>query len=510
MSKSECVVEVGTNTADTVNREKDDPDIPSPRNPSNSEIILHLDQYLSHLSQDQQHDVHNLLFQHQEVISDVPGQCSVMEHDITLINPRPSPVRQSAYRLSPSQKDAMRAEVDYLLQNRLAQPSKSPWASPCLLVPKPDGSKRFCTDFRKVNAVTVQDSYPLPLIEDLIDTVGNSKLVTTIDLQKGYYQIALTPQAREISVFITPFGLYEYLVMPFGLVNAPATFRRIMNFVVQELPGVYAYLDDIVIVANSWEEHLMRLRLLFQKLHEVGLTINLAKTKFCTGTVNYLGHVVGQGQAKPKKANVEAILNYPTPANRKDLMRFLGMAGFYRRFCVNFAEVSAPLTDLTSVKRKFTWTAQCTRAFNCLKELLASNPVLATPDHSRPFSLQIDASSRGVGSVLLQQNENTGVWHPISYFSYKLKDHQRSYSVVELETLALVLSLERFKCYLSNNFPVTVYTDHNPLTFLRQMKNHNQRLVRWALSLQEYPLLIKHIRGKDNLIADALSRSPVE
>lgn len=486
--------------------------IPVPKlNPVNSDWLNNLFDNVSHLSKPQKIDIANLLKSFPEVTSDIPGKCTVMEHDIELLPTQLSPIRQSAYRVNPRKLDAMKAEVEYLLKNSLAEPSKSPWASPCLLVPKPDGSHRFCTDYRRINKVTISDSYPLPLIEDLIDRVGQSRFVTTIDLQKGYYQISLTEKARKISAFITPFGLYHYTVMPFGLCNAPATFQRIINYVIQGLIGIYAYIDDIVIISDTWEQHLSRVTELFQRLKDAGLTVNLAKSVFGSGTVVYLGHVVGQGKTRPKQANVEAILNFPTPTSRKSIMRFMGMTGFYRRFCPNFSAVAAPLTNLTSSKVPFVWTEECETAFSQLKGFLSAKPVLRTPDYDKPFILHIDASINGVGALLSQRDDSTTVLHPVSYFSSKLKPHQKSYSTIELETLSLVMSLRKFNCYLDGHPEmIQVYSDHNPLVFLSRMQNSNQRLMRWALQVQQYNLNIHHVRGSDNVVADALSRAPIE
>ncbi|KAK3878732.1 hypothetical protein Pcinc_016642 [Petrolisthes cinctipes] len=386
----------------------------------------------------------------------------------------------------------------------------SPWASPCLLIPKPDGSFRFCTDYRKVNQVTVQDSYPLPLIDDIIDEIGQSPFITTIDLLKGYYQIPLTPRAKKVSAFVTPFGLYQYKVLSFGLSNAPATFQRMINFIIQDLEGTAAYLDDLVVVANTWEEHVSRLQCLFKKLQDAGLTINLAKSTFGRGTVTYLGHTVGQGVVRPKSANVEAILSFPTPSTRKELLRFLGMAGYYRRFCSNFSTFAAPLTDLTSSSVPFQWNDVCNQSFARLKTLLASHPVVHAPDFSQPFHLQIDASGVGVGAVLLQPDPVSGILHPVAYHSAKLKKHQIGYSTIEKESLALISALQKFQCYLRHAPHTTlVFSDHNPLAFLNSMKNNNHRILRWALWTQPYNIVVKHIKGVDNIIADSLSRSPI-
>ncbi|XP_047479369.1 uncharacterized protein LOC125032316 [Penaeus chinensis] len=480
-------------------------EIPGPHNPHNSEIIANLHKYLNYLPASKLNDVYVILKDFPQVTADNPGFCGHTLHDVEL-TPEVRPIRQSSYRLSPEKKAVMKKEVDYLLDHGLAEPSNSPWASPSLLVPKPDGTSRLCTDYRKLNKVTIPDSYPLPLIEELVDSIGQAKFITKIDMQKGYYQIGLTDNAKIISAFITPFGLYNYTVMPFGMCNAPATFQRAINYTIQGLEGVKSYLDDLLVISNSWDVHIRRLRSLFSRLDEAGFTINLAKSTFCSASVTYLGHIVGHGRTLPKQANVEAIQAYPTPTTRKSLMRFLGMVGFYRRFCSNFSSIATPLTDMTSSKCAFQWTSECAEAFDKLKLFISSEPVLRTPDYSRPFSLQIDASGHGVGAVLLQEDEDTRVMHPVSYFSAKLKKHQTQYSTIEREALSLVLALKKFDCYLHSHQPVVVYTDHNPLVFIHRMQNQNQRILRWSLLLQQYNLVVKYIKGVDNVIADSLSR----
>ena len=299
--------------------------------------------------------------------------------------------------------------------------------------------------------------------------------------------------------------------MAFGLTNAPATFQRLINAVIQDLPGVGAYLDDVVVVADCWEDHLTRLRDLFQRLEEAGLVINLKKSVFGRGTVTYLGHTVGGGSVRPKQANVEAILAFPTPRTRKEVMKFLGMAGYYRRFCKNFATVATPLTNLTSPAQPFKWTTSCQTSFNNIKAFLVSEPVLKTPDYQSPFHLQIDASGVGVGAVLLQPDPISSILHPVAFFSAKLNKHQKQYSTIEKEALSLILAVKKFQCYLqSSAVPIKVFTDHNPLAFIQKAKLQNQKILRWALTLQEYHLDLHHIKGSENLIADALSRAPID
>lgn len=416
------------------------------------------------------------------------------------------PIRQRFYRVSPEKREQLDSEVEYMLTNNIAVPSHSSWASPCLLVKKPDNTFRPCTDYRKVNAVTRADSYPLPRMEDCVDQVGAATFVSKFDLLKGYWQVPLTPRAQEVAAFITPSGLYSYTVMPFGLRNAPATFQRLMNMVVSGLDGCAVYLDDVVVYSDTWSGHLQRIRALFRRLSGARLTVNLAKCEFAKATVTYLGKVVGQGQVRPVRAKVLAIDQFPAPTTKKELARFLGMVGYYRSFCVNFATVVAPLTSLLSSKVQFVWSPRCQRAFEDVKALLCSAPVLAAPQMGQPYVLYVDASKVGAGAVLLQAGAD-GIERPVSFYSKKFNSYQLNYSVIEKEALALVWALQHFEVYVGTG-PLVVYTDHNPLTFLHSLQNPNQRLMRWCLFLQPYQLDVRHVKGCENVMADALSRAP--
>lgn len=469
-----------------------------------TQFMSNLDTNLSYLTLDQQGDVLALLQSYPTLFGDTPSRTNVLEHDIDVGSA--TPIKQHAYRCPQEKREAMRKEVKYLLENGLAKPSHSPWSSPCLLAPKSDGTPRFCTDFRKVNAVTVPDSFPLPRMDDCIDDIGPAVHITKLDLLKGYWQVPLTPRASEISAFVTPDHFMQYTVMAFGMRNAPATFQRLMHLVLSDVANCNVYLDDIVVFTYSWTDHMQTLREVFKRLSKANLTLNLAKCEFGKATVTYLGKVVGHGQVRPVNAKVEAVLSYPTPTTRRELRRFLGLAGYYRCFCKNFSMLVAPLTALCSPSVPFVWTDECVSAFDAAKSLLCSAPVLSAPDYTKPFSLEVDASATGAGAVLLQEGEDC-VSHPVSYFSAKFKKHQLNYSTIEKETLAMLLALQHFDVYVcSTSVPVSVYTDHNPLVFLAQMYNHNQRLMRWALLAQGYNIVIQHKKGSDNVVADALSR----
>lgn len=302
-----------------------------------------------------------------------PGRTHLIEHDIELGDAKP--IKQRFYRVNADKLKHLDAEVSYLLENGLAEPSFSSWSSPCLLVPKADGTLRFCTDYRKVNAVTKPDSFPLPRMEDCIDQVGSARFVSKLDLLKGYWQVPLSARAREIAAFITPKGLYSYAVMPFGLRNAPATFQRLMNRVIGDMQGCAVYLDDVVLYSDTWPIHLQRMRELFTRLAEARLTVNLAKCEFAKATVTYLGRVVGQGQVRPVAAKVHAVQHFPVPTTKKELMRFLGLAGYYRSFCNNFSAVVAPFNQSAQGQRKVYLVlcmSECFSSLNIFSVLLRS------------------------------------------------------------------------------------------------------------------------------------------
>lgn len=472
----------------------------------NSETLENLNSLLSHLPNEKAVQLSKLIRDYPSLFGDTPTRTNLIEHDIDVSDA--TPIRQRFFRVSEEKQKVIDKEVNYLLENNLAVPSASSWASPCLIVQKSDKSPRMCTDFRKVNAVTKPDSYPLPRVEDCVDQVGSAQFVSKLDLLKGYWQVPLTQRAQEISSFITPSGLFSYTVMGFGLRNAPATFQRLMNRLVNGLKGCAVYLDDVVVYSNTWHEHLNQIRALFDRLAQGNLTLNLAKCDFAKATVTYLGKVVGQGQVRPVMEKVTAVAQFPTPTTKKELMRFLGLVGYYRCFCRNFSSVVAPLTDLLKSKIKFIWSPSCQQAFEEVKALLCSSPVLLAPRFDQPFKLHVDASHVGAGAVLLQADDN-GVDHPVCFFSKKFNSYQLNYSVIEKEALALILALQHFRVYVESGTSLIVYSDHNPLTFLNSLQNPNQRLMRWALFLQPYHLDIRHIKGKENVLADALSRAPL-
>ena len=470
----------------------------------NSDAFAQLNEKLSHVTSPQSTELVSLLQKYPSVFGDSPGQTNLTYHDIDV--GCSTPVKLPPYRVHPSRYQAMQDEIKYMLDRGLITPCISEWSSPVTLVPKPDGTFRFCVDYRKVNSLTKSDSYPLPRVDACIDALGCAKFVTKLDLVRGYWQIPLTERAKDISTFVTPQGTYRFEVMPYGLKNAPATFQRLMNQLVADIDNCAVYIDDLIVFSDTWEDHLVHLEKVLVRLSEASLVLNLKKCEFVKAHVQYLGYIVGQGKVCPPLSKVEAIAKVPRPENRRGLQRFLGMIGYYRRFVTNFSDVTAPLTELLKKGKMFQWTPECEHAFQSIKDLLTNRPILHSPDFKRPFKLATDASNLGAGAVLLQSDHND-VDHPISYFSRKFNSAQQNYSVVEKELLAIILALQFFSAYLPPSGPViTIYTDHHPLKFLDKFKNKNQRLTRWSLLLQEYNLDVQHVKGVHNVLADGLSR----
>ena len=311
---------------------------------------------------------------------------------------------------------------------------------------------------------------------------------------------------RHKTAFTSPFGLYQFCVMPFGLNGAPATFQRLMNEVVRDKENfAQAYLDDLVIFSDTWSEHLSHLQTVLERLQGFGLTAKMAKCQWAMGECTYLGHVIGGGHVKPEMNKLEAVENFPVPKTKKEVRSFLGLTGYYRRFVTAMA---VPLTNLTRKEYPETvvWTEECDKAFNALENMLTSTPVLSSPDFEKTFILQTDASNYGVGAVL-SQTDADGLEHPIAYFSRKLLDREQKYSTIEKEYLAIKLSIKAFQMYLLG-CPFIIQTDHRTLQWLSNVKDENSRLARWSLALLPYQFNIEHRRGRANANADSLSRVP--
>jgi transposase InsO family protein len=415
------------------------------------------------------------------------------------------PIKQRAYRIPHLQKPVVEEHLKNMLNAKVIQPSTSPWAAPIVMVPKKDGTKRMCVDFRKINQVTVPNSYPLPQIDDILSSLGGAKFFSKMDLKSGYWQVNLHPDAKPKTAFITHMGLFEFNKLPFGLCNAPSQFQDLMNTVLQGLlyVNVLCYLDDIIVYSKTFEDHLEHLESVFTRLSVAGLKLKLSKCEFFMKQLHFLGHLVSSEGLQPDLEKVTAILNLPAPTDVSGVRSFLGMCGYYRRFIPQFSAVSAPLVSLTKKDTPFVWTDACESAFKELRTRLSSSPVLIHPNIRKPYKLYTDASDKTIGAILTQDDAN-GEEHVIEYYSCQLKKAQRNWATIEKEAYAIVAALRKFRQYLLDA-DFTVFTDHRPLQNFFKGDHQNARIQRWSIKVSEYKCKIQYLPGKIQR-ADFLSR----
>ncbi|UYV75954.1 K02A2.6-like [Cordylochernes scorpioides] len=416
------------------------------------------------------------------------------------------PIKQRPYRVSKREREIMQKEVDTMLERKVIQPSESPWSAPVVLVKKKDGTWRFCVDFRRLNHITKKDVYPLPRIDDVLDHLSSARYYSTMDLKTGYWQVEVDERDREKTAFVTPDGLYEFMVMPFGLCNAPATFERMMDNVLMGLKWniCLCYLDDIVVYSDTFEEHLERLSKVLSCLQQAGLTINPDKCLFGSTRIKILGHVVDKDGIQPDSEKVEAIKKFPVPKSVCDIQSYLGLCSYYRRFIKNFSKIAAPLQILLKKDQKFIWTQEQKDSFESLKKALMQKPVLGHFKESAITKLHTDASSYGLGAVLVQIQENQE--NPIAYASRTLSKAEKNYSTTERECLAVIWAIGKFRPYLYGR-PFEVVSDHHSLCWLAGLKDPSGRLARWALKLQDFDATITYKSGKIGM--DLLGRFPL-
>jgi RNase H-like domain found in reverse transcriptase/Reverse transcriptase (RNA-dependent DNA polymerase)/Integrase zinc binding domain/Integrase core domain len=419
------------------------------------------------------------------------------------------PPETSKYRrLDPDRLAAAKAEFEELERQGVVRKSSSNWASPLHMVRKPDGSWRPCGDFRKLNLITKEDKYTCPNIGDLTARLAGCTVFSKLDLRKGYYQVPVRPEHVCKTAIITPFGLYEFLRMPFGLRNAGQTFQRMMDDVMAGLPFCFIYLDDILVASPDHVTHVQHLREVLQRLSDHGLVINAEKCLFGVREIDYLGHRISSSGIRPLQDRLTAISNYPQPKTVQQLQTYLGMVNFYRKFFRGAAAVLRPLTEALrgGQHAAISWTAEMAAAFQASKEALMAATELAHPQPGAEISLAVDASGTHVGAVLQQHVSGGGV-RPLGFYSAKLEAAQQKYSAFDRELLACYLAVRHFRWMLEGR-KFCIFSDHKPLTFAlhRTSDAWSARQQRHLSYVAEYTSDIRHVPGKNNNVADALSR----
>jgi hypothetical protein len=410
------------------------------------------------------------------------------------------PIASPFRRLDAEKLAAAKAEFAELERDGIVRRSDSPWASPLHMVRKADGSWRPCGDYRRLNGVTVPDTYPLPNMMDFTARIGGCKIFSKIDLRKGYHQIPMHAADIPKTAIVTPFGLYEYTRMTFGMRNAGSTFQRLMDRVVSGLPAVFAYLDDLLIASASMEQHIQDLQEVFSRLQTAGLVVNAEKCLFAVQEMDFLGHRVSAAGISPLPHRVQALREHPQPGTVKELQGFLGAVNFYRRFVPAAAKILRPLTDAlrggAPPSAAILWSPMMQQAFSEVKEALAAATLLSHPAQHAELAIVVDASATHVGAALHQRSSPEAAWQPLAFFSKKLEPAQTRYSAFDRELLACVMGIRHFR-YMLEARRFTIYTDHKPLTFAlhKVAEPWTARQARHLSYVAEFSTDIRHVAG---------------
>lgn len=465
------------------------------------------------LTDEQRRRLQDLIERNSDLFSDVTGKighCTLLKHRIRLEGD-PMPVRHKAYPLDPRRKAEVEKQLEKLINNDIIEESCSPWAAPILMVGKKDGGSRFCVDYRSLNKLIKFDGYPVPDINEYIQSFGAStnfpSWYSTLDLESGFFQLDLEEESKELTAFVTHMGLYQFKRVPMGLKSSSPLFQRTMATVLRGLNwrSCLIYIDDLCVFSNSFDQHLVHLGEILDRFREAGLTLKLAKCKFAQEKVNYLGHVISKEGILPDDDKVRAVREFPIPRDLKGVRAFLGLTSYYRRFIPTYAKLASPLYALLQKDVLFEWSEPCQKAFEVLKRKLMSPPVLAYPNFEEPFIVYTDASKEGVGCVLSQRGSDDKV-HPICYASRTLTKTEANYSVPDLECLAIYFATAYFKHYLQYK-KFLVLTDNISLSWLMSTKQPTGRKARWISHLQSLEFDIQYRSGAQNGNADGLSRA---
>eukprot|EP00833_Pecoramyces_ruminatium_P006384 jgi/Orpsp1_1/1180416/evm.model.c7180000073352.1 len=415
------------------------------------------------------------------------------------------------YPLTDKESTVLKEYIDDNLRKGFIKPSKSPAGAPVLFVPKKNGELRLCQDYRKLNEITIRDSYPLPLINDMLEHLGKSNIFSKLDLRSAYNLVRIKEGDEFKTAFTCKYGHFEYTVMPFGLKNAPAVFQHFINDVLEGILGVfvYSYIDDLIIFSPNYTVHITHVSEVLTRLRKAGLYAKLEKCEFFVPFIDFLGHRISSEGILMDPKKVSSILEWPIPKSVKEVQSFLGLANYYRRFIAGFADLAQPLNSLLKKDVKFNFSPTCEDSFTKIKSKFASAPVLAYPNREIPFMVETDASNFAIGAILSQKNPDDKVTHPVAFFSRSLSSSERNYPIYDKELLAIVAALENWRHLLKGtNQPFKIFSDHRNLLYQKKPEKMTQRLVRWSLFLAEFNFVIVYRSGSANGKPDALSRRP--
>ena len=432
---------------------------------------------------------------------------AAVQHEIHVSDTRS--FRDPPRRYSEEKRAWIDSQVRDMLADGVIEPVTSPYSSAIVVAGKKDGDYRFCIDYRRLNDITIDAPQCLPRINEILKDLGNAKIFSSVDFKSGYWQIPLAHDSRRYTAFTTPSGgQFQFRVMPFGLKNAPGTFQNFMRHVLAEFWGKFAiaYLDDIIVFSDTWDNHLLHLALLFERLQIYGLTCSSSKCNFGQTNLPYMGHMVNWDTNSPQEGHLDAVTKAEPPKTRKHLQSLIGTLNWLNEYVPNFAELVSPMTDLLSPRRPFRWTKEAQESLEKVKEQFKNPVPLSRPDPDLPFILQTDASAKGMGAVLMQQTPE-GERKIVSFASAKFSETESRYHCNEQECLAIIWAIRRYRPYLEDRRFV-LRTDSKTLTWLRSQKDTRAKLTRWHLLLSEFNFDIEHCPGKDNELPDALSRYP--
>lgn len=482
-----------------------DPESQTPRSDVLSDLAI---PDLNHITPELRKLLQDLVLEFSDIFSETPlaggALVDIPEHTIDLI-PGSKPAFRRNYRMSPLEQAELKRQVLEFLEKGIITPSNSPFGAPVLFIPKPNGGLRFCLDYRGLNDITVKTRYQLPRIDDLLDTANGASYFSTLDMAGGYFQIKIASEDRAKTAFSTPFGHYEWTVLPMGICNSPSSYMRTMQKIFDEYIGDFmqVYLDDLLIMSKTAESHIDNLRKVFLTLRKHRLQAKFSKCRFLETQVKFLGHILSKDGIQADPAKIKTLVDWQTPTNSAGMLQFLGLANYFRKFIPNFSRLSAPLYHLTKKGVPFLVGEEAQLSFKAIKQLLISPPILAYPDPEKPYELISDASLLGCGAVLTQEGK------AIAYFSSRFSPAERNYTTGEQELLGIIKALKEWRCYLEGCNGLTLVTDHNPLTFFSKQPTLSRRQARWSEFLSRFHFEVKYRPGASNP-ADSLSRLGME